>query len=262
MINFEIFLLYRNRPDLVKEQLDALNSLSVPDNICLRIIISDNSKIPNTIIHNHGFEERYRNNINVQEHMNICIKEAQASRFMLIHDDDIICPDILKKVNHYISDPKYDSFTIAGRSLIFKGSPKVTNQRFGHFTTELTPKLERFLLELFYFKRNNYPALPCYIYHINNKAILHSDETRGGRFSDVTMLMPLYSTAKVVWVPIDIYYYRLHENNDGHVPDLKSMISLFSSILQSRFNLYVKFLVLFGLGKSLILKFLKIKLDV
>lgn len=254
---FDIFVLYRDRPQLLEQQLLAVDQINVPPDIQLNVIISDNSQSVGTISDTHNYEVRYRGNITVNNHLNICINETEADRFMLIHDDDIISSEILIQLNPFLQNHKYRDYAIVGNASTFRDSIDNIEGEFGSFRTVKIPTLEVFLLELFYFKRQRYPAFPCYVYGKNIKSLLHCDIQKGQRFADISFLMELYNVNRVVWIPYTTYYYRFHSDNDGHVADISSMISLFRHIATYNMSYRTKILVLFGYAKSIVSRFLK-----
>jgi hypothetical protein len=262
MITFEIFLMYHDRPLMAAEQINALQNLIVPKGIDLTVIISDNSTVPETLKVPKDYEIRYRNNVLGHDHLNICISETVADRFMLIHDDDIIDSKLLCRLHKYLLDKELANFVIAGTSVVFEEEISTIRGRFNYCASVIYPTVETFLLGLFVFKGRRYPAFPSYVYTNKVKKHLNCCLENGGRFADVSFLMDVYKMGKVVWVPEEIYWYRIHKNNDGHVADVDSMKSLFRYIRRYDVKFFTKLLVLTIYGKNIILKKLRLLLNV
>ena len=258
MITFEIFLLYRDRPNLVQNQINALKSLKIPEWLDLKLIISDNSETLNTITDTSDFEVRYRGNLSVQDHVNVCIEEATASRFMFIHDDDVIHSDIFEITENLLLNNELVNYTIAGGANIIDENG-ITVGTFGSEEPQMIPSLELFLKAMFTGSNYNYPAFPVYIYSQNSKHLMHVDFEKGGRFADVSLLMELYTRNLVLWTSEKYYNYRIHGANDGHVVDLSGRYSLLKHLLNYEYSKFLKIIICFNYLKNMILLYLKEK---
>ena len=97
--NLTIYVMAHNRPDMLRETLRALKQQTFKE---FSLIVSDNSDDDSVkdMLTKEGLidtvDYRYRNGS--ENHFDLIINEVTSRYFMMIHDDDILLPDMVSRL--------------------------------------------------------------------------------------------------------------------------------------------------------------------
>ncbi len=210
----DIYLLCHNRPEQAKIAIESILSQS---NNCFRLTVSDNSsddcvgKMVKT--HFPTVLLKQRNHLPSLSHFNICIAEASAKYFCLFHDDDVMGPNFVEEMNK--TRTLYPEAIAIGANAWIVDSNNNRNKSFiafGQF--QIIDCAETLFKRYFGRHQNGIAPFPSYIYKtkvIGTKRIPES----GGKYADVSWLLSLMSTGKIVWQVNPLMEYHIHGGNDG-----------------------------------------------
>ena len=215
-LTLEIFIICHNRPEQAKEAIQAVLNQNSSD---YQLIVSDNSSTDTVeeMVRTHFSSVVYRRRpatLPALAHFNTCISEASADYFCLFHDDDTMREDFVRNIAEAIAlHPTVVAFgTNACVRNIAANSKSLSFLSLGQFEQISSPE------DLFrrYFGRyhTGIAPFPGYVYQtakIEGKRIPED----GGKYADVSWLLTVAASGRIVWIAKPLLDYYLHGGNDG-----------------------------------------------
>jgi glycosyltransferase involved in cell wall biosynthesis len=230
MINVEIFIITRDRPNYL---VQAFNSIvaqqGVPNNFKIKIVISDNSVSPCTDIHsqlNQLCEIRVRGGLlGAIEHFNVVLSEVTADYFLMLHDDDFFAPNYLKKVLTIVTEEK-DVVAVAVNGLRF--SEQEMKLTLPSVYGEILPRtliLERYYARVLNCFDIGIPPVSGFIFS-NSASVIRFNLAEGGKHCDISFIGKVIELGKVVQIKDCLLYVREHLHNDSNSEKYTDRVSL------------------------------------
>jgi glycosyltransferase involved in cell wall biosynthesis len=226
-LTVEIFIICHNRPGQAKEAIQSVLNQNSSD---YQLIVSDNSSNDTVgeMVRTHFPSVEYRRRpsaLPALAHFNACISEAAADYFCLFHDDDTMREDFVSNVAKAIAlHPTAVAFgTNACVVNIPANSKSLSFLCLGPFEQISSPE------DLFrrYYGRyhTGIAPFPGYVYQtakIEGKRIPED----GGKYADVSWLLTVAASGRIVWITKPLMDYYLHGGNDGLQESLHDRLRL------------------------------------
>lgn len=237
MIELEIYLLCRDRPEFFVETLNSI--ISQNTELSYEIVISDNSEGEKVKI---LAEERYANlkyvrrlpNLSSFEHFNKVIQEANSKYLVIFHDDDIMCKDFISNAIYQFSiDPSLVAVACNANFMI--GDRLTKRSMMGPvkwITRRISIPLE-FLVSYLKISPFGPAPFPGYMYQTLAIKKLTFNPDDGGKHSDITFLLKLLKKGPILWMSRALMIYRVHSGSDSSTESIKDRLSLLRFINRS-----------------------------
>lgn len=202
-----------NRADAyLKQALESAINQTYPN---IEIIVSDNCSTDHTENLVKGFSNpriryyRHKENIGAINNFNYCLEQAKGTYFLMLHDDDLIDPDLVEACIKAISGVKEPGVIIAGTRLI-DGNGKVVYESPNRINEG---DIKDFFLGWFSSEVALY--LCSTLYHTKRLKELGGFHSKTDHFLDVVATVQLASA----YGRIDVYdvkaSFRRHSENMG-----------------------------------------------
>jgi len=235
----QIFILCRNRPEYAQEAVRSFKCQLTKD---VELIISDNStsddvkNVLNDISTRMNYIRRTPA-LSAEEHFKAVVSEATADHFILFHDDDRALPAyveaVLAAIVRFPDAPAigFNGVKINHRGMRINNSqPLITSGFCGGVKA-----LSAIDLISSYFLPDSFgiAPFPAYVYnrkHINQHMFSHE---KGGKYTDVSILLELASKKNIVWVDKLGIEYRQHVYNDSADESIHHRLLLRRYLLKS-----------------------------
>lgn len=216
----------------------ALESVLAQDVADFEVVVSDNSE-RDEVEHMMAvsFPQvrtiRRRPAMPALEHFRRIIEESAAEFVVLFHDDDVMMPGYLQHMlDAHARNPSLSA--VACNALVMRGEQKTTLSQMGHVTQPILINTPEKMLPFYLSFSTVAPApFPGYMYRRECLQGLFLDASQGGKFADVSFLMKVAGRAPMLWLPIPLMYYRIHDNNDGRVEVVGERLRLLRYILST-----------------------------
>ncbi len=234
-MTLEIFILCHNRPEQAKE---AIQSVLNQNSSKYRLIVSDNSSndAVEEIVRTHFPSVVYRRrpfDLPAITHFNTCIGEAAADYFCLFHDDDTMREDFVSKVAEAIA--LHPTAVAIGTNACIHDS-LANSARLAFFCLgqfEQIPSPEDLFHHYFGRHSTGIALFPGYVYKtekIGGKRIPED----GGKYADVSWLLTVASSGRIVWIAKPLLDYYLHGGNDGLQESLRDRLRLLGFLKRNK----------------------------
>jgi len=234
-----IYLLSHNRPSMVAAAIDSILRQS---NQNFEFVVSDNST--DSLVrkklkqYDTRFILRLRDDVEtVFDHWKTCVDECKTNYIMLFHDDDQMLPTL---VNAFWSlESRYDLIAAIGFNAFILRDESVMTSAFLPLREVEGPITISDLMNHYFFKFSRGIApFPGYVYRTQllKELLNQSHFTKlAGKYSDVRLLKELIRLGKVYWYGKPLFFYRIHESNDGLNESVSDRLS-FLTYLKSQLN--------------------------
>lgn len=211
--NLTIYVMAHNRPDMLRETIKALQEQTFND---FTLVVSDNSD--NNNVKDMLIEERlidtvdYRYRNGSENHFDLIINEVTSRYFMMLHDDDILLPDMVSRLYSKILE---GNFAAVGCNAY-----KIWEKRENIFGKMLDSDQDITIhsideMFLHYFGGCGVAAFPSYIYDKTRIRGMHF-VWDAGPYSDVTWLAKLTEKGNLYWIVEPLMLYRKHAGQDSY----------------------------------------------
>ena len=229
----QVFILTYNRPDLVALSIDSVMKQSYGN---IDIIVSDNStnNDTNTLIKN-----KYFNNIKYihrvpsllpLSHFNTVLSEVTADYFMMFHDDDTMCENM---VTNLVSEVRNNKAAVAvGANAFVVINKKLRRQLFRskrikrQIINNRTELIKNYLA-------NSIVPFSSYMYKSEISLKLVFNPKYGGKHADVAFLMNVCDMGPIINLDKPLMYYHFHNNQDSFDFDYHSRNLLANYIINT-----------------------------
>lgn len=246
--DIQIYVLSRDRPDFLKE---CLFSVLAQDVTNFELIVSDNSQ-GNSVMNMMNLH--YPNvkiirripQLGALDHFRCIIEEANSKYVVLFHDDDILCPQYVQKMQSLL-DENRSAVGVGCNAEIFRENTRevITFSSIKSKVVELTTKEE---LVRYYFELppTNPVPFPCYMYRTSAIKGASLDYKHGGKHSDVSFLLKVMDNGSLLWTSEILMKYRRHSGNDSSKENIYNRLSLLRYVykntsIQSKSELVKKY---------------------
>lgn len=232
MKKVQVFILTYNRPEFI---INALESVIKQTYENIEIIVSDNSTnfITYELIKKNYSNLKYVHRTPTLEpiqHFNTILKEVTADYFMLFHDDDIMCNNMVSSLVNEIN--KNEKVVAVGTNAFVVVNNQLQNNLFRakknkyQIITNRTELARNYLI-------NSIVPFPSYLYKksIANKLVFNSQN--GGKYTDVAFLLNLCDLGPIINLETPLMYYFFHKNQDSSNFDYFAISSLTNYIIKT-----------------------------
>lgn len=225
MFTLTICILCHNRP---ADARNAIQSVLNQTDKNFKLIISDNSsndEVERMVRQNFQQLKYIRRNPMLPSalHFKNIIDEAETEYFCLFHDDDLMHEDFISQVKKAI-ELFPDASAIACNAIVDNhGKPGrwPSFRSYRQYEEFSSPKE----LAMRYFSRgqSGIAPFPGYVYKRSsvNSSVM---DIEGGKYSDVTMLLNIAKSGKIIWISKPLMTYRMHGSNDGGVESVRDRL--------------------------------------
>lgn len=230
-----IYILCHNRPDDTRQ---AIQSVINQTDQAFTLIVSDNSSNDEVehMVKNEFPEIQYIRRqpmLPSAYHFKRVIDEAQGDYFCLFHDDDLMHPNFVCTMKQAIQDfPSAVAIACNANIELFGNlKPRPSFRTFRSYDVIHSPRE----LAKRYFSRSQsgIAPFPSYIYN-RHKVSSRMLAVEGGKYSDVTWLLNIAKTGKIVWIGQPLMTYRMHASNDGNIESLRDRLRFLSYLKQNK----------------------------
>jgi len=211
----QLYIATYNRPKLV---LNAINSALKQDFDSYEVIVSDNSTNDETKILVSKIEDKRISyikripSLSAIDHLNAIIKDVKAEYFMIFHDDDVMCENMLRFLVSEIKEN--DSIVAVGANAFIVVNNKFQKRLFKPKNSKNQKISSRTELALNYLNNSIVP-FSSYLYKRKVATNLYLDFKEGGKHSDVSFLMNVCDLGLIINISTPLMYYHFHHNQDS-----------------------------------------------
>lgn len=222
---FQIFILCRNRTDLLRENIKSWLTQDLTDT---ELIISDNSSNEDVAVmmakEFPQIEVRKRRPCtHATDHFNAAKKDATATWFMLFHDDDVMAPGGFAAYKE--AARQYPNFAAIAGNAYFMRNGKITSEK-------LNATIDRDMIftnvadfaSRYFHPVSTLQPLPGYLFNRAIVADMPFDFSKARKYSDFIYLTEIAERGPILWLEKVVMYYRVHGNNDSGAHDIKAVI--------------------------------------
>lgn len=251
MINFEVIIMSRDRPEYLEKCLDSvLNQIIKFDSV----IISDNSL-------NNSFTKKiekknsesikfiYRNgNLNIYEHFRVNFNETKSNYLLILHDDDFLDTNYLQQIKKFIK--KNPNFGLVGTNgFYFNNKNKKENykQIFKIDESIINYKLieKKILYRYLDYDLGGVAPFSSYVYNVKkfkNSQIILPSLSRCGYVDDAAFLIQSSKFLELYWINKKITFIRRHNKSATSISllDYKLFVSYVSQKFEKNLELAIK----------------------
>lgn len=214
--------------DRVETIGDAIDSVLMQKNI--NLIISDNSSTDriNRFVTKNYPSTKYiqrKNFPDSSSHFNKILKSITSKYFMIFHDDDILVSDSIRIM---ISALENDSSlsAVSGNAYVMKGKLK-TKQALLNINHSVLINNKQEMAEKYILSDSfGVAPFPGYLYRTSMVNWIVSNPNEGGKHADVSFLMKVSESGRILWLKDFIMYYRIHGGNDSSVENIGDRLSI------------------------------------
>jgi hypothetical protein len=149
------------------------------------------------------------------DHLNLILNETNHEYLMMFHDDDLICPNIFRRIlKVYADNPEL--VAVGVNAYVLDENIKTSIPYFkSKNEVELLMSPDALLGRFSSFLPRNIAPFPGYVYNMRKiKGIDFKDEL-AGRCSDVIFLFEISALGPLAWISEPLMYYREHKGNGG-----------------------------------------------
>jgi hypothetical protein len=248
-IQIQIYILSRDRPNLLREAIDSAlkqnHSL-----IKFEIIISDNSENDDVYkMVNRNYTQKNIKYIRrspplpAKEHFQLVVSELDAKYTVLFHDDDILHPDYVRVMSSFL---KNDNIVAVGcNAMILMGDTLSSKKSMSDFSPSIKFNNEKEFLERYLPGSGGSSPFPGYMYRTKYLKQAFLNIPIKGKHSDAAMLSSLLNYGEIVWLEKPLMYYRVHDSNDSVVENISDRLALFHYMKKKGVEKYSTKLLLF-----------------
>lgn len=248
MFDLTAYVLTRNRSDLLIETLNSILNQTYKE---FYLIVSDNSTndITENVLDVYPYKGalKYikRNGILTGiEHLNLILSEVSTKYLMIFHDDDIMLPDMIKKLYVCLSTHS-NLVAVACNAYMLKGNVFTFN-KIVRTKDVLYDDVDKMVKN--YMRRKDVPPFPSYMYNMD---ILKEEKlyySRGQKYADAAFICSLLLKGKIFFISQPLFYYRIHSLQDSHSFDSKGYSQLYHYLIDiSSFSKHDKDITFFRL---------------
>jgi hypothetical protein len=228
----KIYIMTHNRNNLLYELLSKLPHTLISRDL---IVISDNSGDPAKVsdIRNSfpSIPIVERSHCTAQDHFIQIVSEATTNYCMILHDDDIILPNIIEDVLGSIERfPGYAAYGF-NAYLLFGDHP--TNELYYKASCKYHEALSLELIkQSFSIFTGSHPPFPAYCYSTKFlREFFDSSSISTNKHDDLLLLIYMALRGKLLWISTPIIYYRIHELSDTAKECLYSRLGIVRKVI-------------------------------
>jgi hypothetical protein len=217
MIDYEVFVLSRNRPAMLTAALRAILDAGCPPE---RITVSDNStdeciRPLEAVFPGIRFIYR-RPPLELLEHSNTLIRSARAEYFFMLHDDDLVLKDFF--VDSLDLIVRHPGVGAASLNAVYLRDDRITGElcsdvHFGERVYTDGVAYLRTSFELY----STYFAFPGYVYRTTRVAATGAHMRGAGKYSDIAFLTDLAHRSGIAQRSDPGMAYRQHAGQGSAV---------------------------------------------
>jgi len=231
MAEIQIYIATYNRPKTV---LNSVNSVLTQTFKSFELIVSDNSENNETqVLLSNIKDERFKYikrevSYTGIEHLNLILSEISAEYFMIFHDDDVMHPDMVEKLQSFLND-NLDIIAVGANARKVRNG-KFTNL-FLHSKNDILIKNPKELV-IRYLIKNGIVPFPSYMYRLVVAKNIKLNLKKGGKYCDVSFLMDVtnFGAIKFLSKPLMDYYY--HSGQDSSANESLQKATLINYIVK------------------------------
>ena len=214
----QIYILTHNRPDTFAR---ALKSVETQDFDDFEIVVSDNSSNDDTLKLFYSMEHpcnvryiRRDKEYPPFDHFTLCRSEITADYYMLFHDDDEMCPNMIRILYNTIIE-KNNIVAVGSNAYIVKNG-NLKRRCFLNMRNNLNLFSTRDII-IQYIKRQIVPY-PSYMYNTALSKELKHNISDGGKYSDTSYIASLANYGQITFVakPLMKYYFYKEQDSSNH----------------------------------------------
>ena len=219
MSEIQIFITTYNRPEFI---INCVNSILNQTFTDFELVISDNSTNNLTQLACEKFTDNrvyYIKRVPTLsgiEHFNTILTEVTCNYFMIFHDDDVMCVNMVEEL---VKELKFNSDSIAvGSNAIYVYDDIKSNELM--FKSKLRKLELRSNVDVAnqYLVRNGIVPFSSFLYKKDVGMKLKLDINNGLNFCDAAFMMDVVSLGNLIYVNMPLMEYYVHTDNN-HVPD-------------------------------------------
>ena len=233
MPSVQIFIATYNRPLLLEA---AINSTLNQDFDSFEVIISDNSTNDET----EKLISRFRDNrlkyikrrpslSSFTEHFNVIMQDVTAEYFMIFHDDDIMCENMVSTLINEIEKNKL-AIAIGANAFVYINK-RLQKKLFRKKNQNQIVKDRNEMAENYL--NSDILPLPSYLYKREVATTLIFDFNSGGKHADVSFLMNVSDLGHVINMDTPLMYYHFHNSQVSSDFDYPALNSLTNYIIKT-----------------------------
>jgi len=222
---FQIFILCRNRTDLLRENVASWLKQDLTD---AELIISDNSSNEDVAVmmakEFPKIEVRKRRPCtHATDHFNAAKKDATATWFMLFHDDDVMAPGGFAAYKE-AARKNPGVAAIAGNAYFLRDGRLTSEKMNATIDRDLYFTRVADFASRYFHPVSTLQPLPGYLFNRAIVADMPFDFAKARKYSDFIYLTEIAERGPILWLKQVVMYYRVHSANDSGAHDIKAVI--------------------------------------
>jgi glycosyltransferase involved in cell wall biosynthesis len=231
MAEIQIYIATYNRPKTV---LVSVNSVLAQTFKSFELIVSDNSDNNETQsilsnIKDEKFKYIKRKVLYTGlEHLNLILSEITANYFMIFHDDDVMHPGMVGKLQSFLNDNS--NIVAVGANARKVKNGKLTNL-FLHSKNDILIKSPKELV-IRYLIKNGIVPFPSYMYRLDVAKNLKLNTKNGGKYCDVSFLMDVTTLGPIKFLSMPLMDYYIHSGQDSSANESLQKATLINYIVK------------------------------
>lgn len=206
-------MLTHNRTEYV---LQAIQSVLDQDCDDFKFVVSDNSDDLSTyeLLNKNGLLSRldYRRRDSSSrsvDHFNLNLSEVETRYFIILHDDDVLCPDMVSTLYAAIVDSKSCVSVACNAYYLFDN--RMTRHKILKIGTDIEFSTKRDFIKRYL--EFSVAPMPAYIY---DKSLMEGIRftVDVGKYSDTLFYLSLLERGHILWLSRSCLNYRIHRGQD------------------------------------------------
>jgi len=229
MTDLTIYLITRNRPQMALRALKSILSQTFKN---FTLIISDNSTNNNTriAIDKEGIKDNrikyvVRNPTFVSgiDHMTAIHDENISPYYMVFHDDDEMCSEMVEKLYNAIISNDGIIATACNAYLVVNNKIKYRREMFHERNIQVLTKKEEMLHK---YIDGGIAPFPSYMYNKKLVGHLQMNKNYGGKYCDSAFIISLLDSGKIIYLPQHLMFYYRHNGQYSYQHEFTQWLSL------------------------------------
>ena len=204
------------------------------------LIVSDNStdESVDAMVRSEYPAIKYRRrarHLQVFEHLNVCLTEAEAPYVCLFHDDDVLDASYVDKTLEAVRRHPEAVAIATNAWLLEQGVTRKTSFQTGRSVEWVRGPRE---MAERYFSRHQrgIAPFPSYIYSTDRLAGMRFT-VDGGKYSDMAWLIRVAERGPVLWLGEPLMTYRIHADNFGKQESIRDRLKVLAFLKERRTTL-------------------------